>query len=538
MKNKVAFKLAASTLILALGTIGCKPTGGRIASASAKALKADEGAAKQYAAAQAAVQQGDLAGALGFAERAVELSPRDTGYRMLLADLYLKNGRFISAESAFSDVLTLDPGNPRASLSRSLALIAQGKIGEATIELDQLATTAAPADVGLAFALAGQPQRAIEMLEPAARAPGANGRVRQNLALAYALAGEWQKARNVAAQDLSPADLAERLQDWAAFASASAPQVQVASLLGVTPAADAGQPIRLALAPTAPEPQAYVAAEAPAPAPAPAPQQRVAMGGPDEPVQASEPQVRFAAAPAPAPVFVRAPVAVPAPVSIPAPAAPVVVAEAPAPIAPPAAEPPAVLSAEAPQQPVVPFTYDTPKVPAFAEAAKVEPTEVEVAFTAPSEKPRHKRIAGAQFAAAVKSLVEAPAPVVRAVAKVAPAPIRAFQPRVRKASAEKRGTGRYVVQIGAYRNAAQVEKAWAQVQRRYGFGNRAPVSTTVNIPGKGTFHRLAVSGFEAPADAARACQTVRAKGGACFVRATAGDAPVQWASRYARAHRA
>ncbi len=93
-------------------------------------------------------------------------------------------------------------------------------------------------------------------------------------------------------------------------------------------------------------------------------------------------------------------------------------------------------------------------------------------------------------------------------------------------------SGRYVVQLGAFRNAAQVEKAWAEAQRRYGFRNE-PLSTTVTLPGKGTFHRLAVSGFESPADANRLCQSIRSRQGVCFVRVNAGDAPVQWASRYA-----
>jgi hypothetical protein len=48
----------------------------------------------------------------------------------------------------------------------------------------------------------------------------------------------------------------------------------------------------------------------------------------------------------------------------------------------------------------------------------------------------------------------------------------------------------------------------------------------------GTFHRLSVAGFQSHGDASRVCQKVRSRGGACFVRAVAGDAPVRWASRY------
>ncbi len=477
MNKAVGFKFVGSALVLGLTMVGCKPGGYQVASSWGKAPQAEQGASRLYAAAQQTAQKGDLARALTLAERAVELAPRDAGYRMLLADLYLKNGRFLSADTAFSDVLSLDNGNTRAALSRALALIAQGKTGEASIELDRLSATAAPADVGLAFALAGQPQRAIEMLEPAARAPEATARVRQNLALAYALAGEWQKARTVAAQDLSPAELGARLEHWAGFANASAPHTQVAALLGVTPVADAGQPVRLALAPSL-QNQAYAAAETVTPS-----AEQASVGGPMEAVSA---------APAPEVVAMAA------------------AAEAPAPVA---------------------FAYEAPEeAPIFAAVAEPEPAQMQAAVPASSAMAKHQLIEKAQVSAAVKALVQPSGHVTRLAAKVAPAPIKAFETKT-KATAANRGVGLYVVQIGAYRSTVQVEKAWNQAQRRYHLSEHAPLATTISIPGKGVFHRLAVSGFNAPAEATRTCQSIRGKGGACFVRATAGDAPARWAAR-------
>ena len=108
------------------------------------------------------------------------------------------------------------------------------------------------------------PERAIEILEPAARAFDATPRLRQNLALSYALAGDWTRARTIAAQDISPADLGPRLQQWAALARPGGASHQVATLLGVAPVQDPGQPVRLALAPAGDSPDAGVAfAEAP-----------------------------------------------------------------------------------------------------------------------------------------------------------------------------------------------------------------------------------------------------------------------------------
>src|SRR3546814_3740522 len=112
-----------------------------------------------------------LSEALTCTEQAVELEPRDVGYRMVRADLYLKNGRFRSAATSFKDVLTLNPSNERAALSLAFTQIALGNSYQATAQLDGLTETAKPGDIGLAYALAGQPERAIAMLEPAARAP-------------------------------------------------------------------------------------------------------------------------------------------------------------------------------------------------------------------------------------------------------------------------------------------------------------------------------------------------------------------------------
>jgi hypothetical protein len=46
-------------------------------------------------------------------------------------------------------------------------------------------------------------------------------------------------------------------------------------------------------------------------------------------------------------------------------------------------------------------------------------------------------------------------------------------------------------------------------------------------------HRVSVSGFASAADARRLCGEIRGRGGVCFVRAQAGDAPIRWAARYA-----
>ena len=104
-----------------------------------------------------------------------------------------------------------------------------------------------PSDRGLALALAGDTQGAITLLTALVRSPATDAKARQNLALSFALAGQWQAARLVAGMDLSGDQLDARLQQWAAFVQPAAASDQVATLLGVHAAVDHGQPTALAL---------------------------------------------------------------------------------------------------------------------------------------------------------------------------------------------------------------------------------------------------------------------------------------------------
>ncbi|CAA9499900.1 MAG: Flp pilus assembly protein TadD, contains TPR repeat [uncultured Sphingomonas sp.] len=225
----------------------------------------------------AALNANDFATAIGFAERAVARTPDDAGFRSILGDSYFGAGRFASAESAYKDALAIYSNQPQAVLKLALAEIAQGKNGEALAFLEAGRNVLDPANYGLAVALAGRPVEAVAVLEAAARQPGADARVRQNLALALALTGDWSKARLVAEQDVPAGQLNERLHQWMQLAKPARASDQVASLTGVTPAAkDPGQPIRLALvkpgtrqAEAAPVPQPQVAYAATAPAPEP-----------------------------------------------------------------------------------------------------------------------------------------------------------------------------------------------------------------------------------------------------------------------------
>src|SRR4028118_1638033 len=115
MNKSVALKFAVSALAIGTTMVACGSPGSRLASASAKAPKGEQQAASFFAGAQEGGRKGEDKEGLVFAEQAVELSPRDVGYRMILADLYLKNGRFQSAEATFADAQHAQPGHQRRS---------------------------------------------------------------------------------------------------------------------------------------------------------------------------------------------------------------------------------------------------------------------------------------------------------------------------------------------------------------------------------------------------------------------------------------
>ena len=185
--------------------------------------------------------------AVRYAEAAVVNSPADAGYRMILGNAYLRAGRFESARATYGDVLSLQPANAKAALNLSLAQTALGQWDAARQTLDAHSGAIAPADRGLAIALAGDPATAIEVLTAATRSPQADAKTRQNLALALALGGRWQEARTLIGFDMTPAQADARMIEWAQFAHPASSSAQVASLLGITPVEDAGQPVAIAL---------------------------------------------------------------------------------------------------------------------------------------------------------------------------------------------------------------------------------------------------------------------------------------------------
>lgn len=241
---------------------GCASTGTGTRAASAMA---SDQAGKYAVAAERALTKDDAAKAVLAAEAAVAASPNEGKYRSLLGQAYLSDGRFASAETSFEDAMTLGHTDARTVIGLAMVKIASGKTENARALLGDHMDILPAADYGLAVALTGDTDEGLRILSTEVRQPDATAKARQNLAYTLALAGRWRESKLISSQDISPAEAGKRVGEWAMLSRPGGKAQQVAHLMGVTPQADSGLPVALALK-TAETPAALAAADIPAPA--------------------------------------------------------------------------------------------------------------------------------------------------------------------------------------------------------------------------------------------------------------------------------
>jgi Flp pilus assembly protein TadD len=430
-----------------------------LASGIGIAANAAPRADQSFASAQTALSKGQVDKAITHAEAAVLADPRNPGYRALLGAAYLGAGRFEAAATSFGDALDLGDTNPRTVLSFALAKIALGQSGAALTMLEQHSDAIDPADLGLALALAGQPERGVHVLVNAVRsAEQATPKLRQNLAYSYALAGNWRAARVMAAEDVPADQIEARLAQWAASAGPENFQQRIANLLGVTPRADSGQPQRLALANSAPSAPAMAEA---------------AVAAEDAPVALAA--AAPAAEPAPAPVVqpARAPVT-------------------------------SFAQAFAAPEPAAPQA--APKPAQVAEVSGIRyvsnPVVQELPTRAEGRAP--VRVAAAPAPARARSVATPPAtPRAKPVAASMPSD---------KAKAS------HLIQLGSYDSKIEAERGWSTLKAKFPqLKDHTPVITQAQVNGR-TFWRVAAAGF-GPKSAQAMCGTVKSAGRGCFAYA-------------------
>ncbi|QDC36489.1 SPOR domain-containing protein [Sphingobium fuliginis] len=424
MKRKAFAKAAVASMLIGTTMVGC--TGAAFRTTAAVAPQKPD---RLAAGVEKALADRDGARAVELAEAAVQAAPQDAGYRQLLGRAYVAGGRFVSAETALTDAMTLGNRDARTIITLALVQVGLGKDRAARDLLASHADIIPAADYGLAMAMAGDAPEGVRILSEMIHDPSANARTRQNLAYAYALAGRWKDARMMAGFDLDPLAANQRITQWAQNAAPGFSQQRVAALMGVTiDGADAGQPVALALAP-------------------PASPARMAEAAPVERAVEAGPVALAAADPAPAP--------------------PPAMAEAPAPM--------------------------------------IQAIAVPVRVAAP------RQAAPARVAAAAR-MQRAP--------RLQPAAFRA----------SGKGGGHWVVQLGAYDNAAIAKEKWFSMARRNSMLANLPVVTSQIAVNGATLARLAVGGFDERAEAVALCRAIQARRGQCFVRENVADAtPQRWA---------
>ena len=230
--------LVLATALAGTALSGCTTKG---------APRADLSASK----AETAMAKGQAGKAVELAETAVAGEPRNAAYRAVLGNAYLAQGRFASAIASYQDAMTLGDQSARTALSLALAHVAAGEQTRGAAVLDDWRDTIEASDLGLAYALAGQPDRGVMVLVDTLRSGENTPKVRQNLAYAYALAGQWREARLMAAQDVPADQIDQRISDWVQLSFPEATRQRVAMVLGVPATTqDPGQPRHLALANT------------------------------------------------------------------------------------------------------------------------------------------------------------------------------------------------------------------------------------------------------------------------------------------------
>lgn len=469
-------KFGISTALAAVLLSGCAGTG----SPRANLSTAD---------AQKALAASEMSEAVIHAEAAVAADPNNGAFRVLLGNAYLESGRFASAEMAFDEAMTLGENSPRVALSMALSLAGQAKYAHATTILGDWESAIAPADLGLALALSGQPERGIHIMSNAIRAGENTAKMRQNLAYAYAVAGRWREARLMVQQDVPADQVGDRMAEWASMATSEAYQHRIANLLQVpVTRGDPGRPAHLALSsnPVTADGGAQMAAKAAVP-----------LSGQE-----------LAA--------LNAPTVLPAPAVVPAPA-------------------PAPASASASADIVQTITQ-----PVLQPVANPAPRYANIAQTAPTPAQRDEQAIrqdafDAEFAAAFapsapirKTLASPTTETVRAVSetvtRAAPSrKVAANRPAV--ANASNASESSHLIQLGSFLSERGALRAWDIYKSRYPeLEDHQMVITQAMVDGKRRF-RVSASGYDRSASRAMCNRVNSASSDGCITWAAARPLP-------------
>jgi Flp pilus assembly protein TadD len=235
--SRIVLRAAAPVLAAALLATACAP--GQVDTRLQPDMAADEQVDSLKRVAAMTLQSGDTDTAVTLYRRIHELDPRDPDPLIELARIMEARGAPADALLLWQDAAVLAPEDPAIAEGYGLALARLGQAGPARSQLERATASAptprawnalgvvrdqlgdaegaqtayraglavAPADsslannLGLSLALSEQYGEALERLEAVAVLPDAGVRYRRNLALAYVLSGDFERAVDTLAVD-------------------------------------------------------------------------------------------------------------------------------------------------------------------------------------------------------------------------------------------------------------------------------------------------------------------------------------------------
>src|SRR3546814_21141935 len=109
----------------------------KMANAPSDYLGKPQTAAQSANDAREPLEDGKVGKAVGLAEQAVSASPRAGGYRALLGQAYLNDGRIASATAARGEAMDLGVRDGKTFIALNLPTIAQGQESKALNKTDQ-----------------------------------------------------------------------------------------------------------------------------------------------------------------------------------------------------------------------------------------------------------------------------------------------------------------------------------------------------------------------------------------------------------------
>lgn len=244
MKTPTQQRISKIALLTCLLTLAGCATGQDTRQASSP-VKAEDKAAQLVGYCQRLQQDGDLANAAGFCDRALEYDPTNKVALLSLARILEERRAPREAAQAYRAILVLEPDNAEAryGLGKTYVALEQYKLAREQLELalqigsdpriyntlgvvhDQLGDHAEAqvvyrrglgsdsdnvplrTNLGLSMVLSGQHAPGLHMLREVSALPDAGPDTRQVLAFAYAIAGDMAAAEETALIDL-PQDVA------------------------------------------------------------------------------------------------------------------------------------------------------------------------------------------------------------------------------------------------------------------------------------------------------------------------------------------